>query len=69
MKMEIGKKKQNRKESEQAKNICDLQNIFFFPSVLLILFILMVLKWVQVKFDQGGDAGFCLGQNYVKPGF
>lgn len=31
--------------------------------------LLLVLKWVQVKFDQDGDAGFRLVQNYVKPGF
>lgn len=31
--------------------------------------LLLVLKGVQVKFDQNGDAGFCVLQNYVKPGF
>lgn len=31
--------------------------------------LLLVLKGVQVKFDQNGDADFCVLQNYVKPGF
>lgn len=45
-------------------SICGVGTVHLDGKMLLL-----VLKGVQVKFDQDGDAGFCLLQNYVKPGF